>query len=316
MGTEPDFGELEREMARQIESGLRPSIQVAVDFRGELVFERALGAGATIDSTYVLWSSTKPLVAVALLQLIEEGRAALDDRVSKHVPEFGKLGKERCTLAHVLTHRGGFPDSKPATRAELLRISRDWDASLDFVCNMEALWEPWHRPRLSPALGLVRGRRARAKTDGRPLADAPMRACSSRSACRATASAWADLRICASRRSPRVRALLGPLRPRARLSSGAPRRMRRAFPARSESERATLAAFYRAPGRRKAKQGEFSRPRWCAWPRSRTWSASATARCCATCRGSRHAPEHVLPAVDDCGTRATPGTLATAVTSW
>ena len=30
-----DFAELEREMAQQIESGLRPSLQIAVDFRGE-----------------------------------------------------------------------------------------------------------------------------------------------------------------------------------------------------------------------------------------------------------------------------------------
>ena len=78
MRTEFDFAELEREMARQIDSGLRPSIQIAVDVGGELVFERALGDGATVDSTYVLWSSTKPLVAVALLQLVEEGRAARD----------------------------------------------------------------------------------------------------------------------------------------------------------------------------------------------------------------------------------------------
>ena len=139
---ELDFAELEREMARQIESGLRPSIQVAVDFKGELVFERAHGDAATVDSTYLLWSSTKPLVAIALLQLVEEGRAALDDRVAKHFPEFGVRGKERCTLLHLLTHRGGFPGTTPALESALSKVARDWNAALRFICEMDAIWEP------------------------------------------------------------------------------------------------------------------------------------------------------------------------------
>ena len=94
-----DFGPLEREMARQLREGLRPTLQIAVDWRGERVFERALGPGASVESTYVLWSATKPFVAVALLQLVEEGKLALDGRVAQHFPEFGRHGKERVTLA-------------------------------------------------------------------------------------------------------------------------------------------------------------------------------------------------------------------------
>ena len=108
---EPDFAELEAEMARQIESGLRPTLQIAVDWRGRRVFERAFGPGATADSTYVLWSSTKPFVAVALLQLVEAGQLALDTRVATLLPEFGARGKDKVTVAHLLTHRGGFPDT-------------------------------------------------------------------------------------------------------------------------------------------------------------------------------------------------------------
>ena len=104
------FDGLRREMQRQIDEGIRPSIQVAVDWRGELVFDEAIGAGATPDSNYLLWSSTKPLVAVALLQIIDEGGAKLRDRVRSTIPEFGVRGKETCTIAHLLSHRGGFPD--------------------------------------------------------------------------------------------------------------------------------------------------------------------------------------------------------------
>src|SRR5262245_24432757 len=97
MGREPelDFGELEAEMAAQVASGLRPTLQIAVDWRGRRVFERALGAGATVDSTYVLWSSTKPFVAVALLQLVEAGHLELDTRVATVIPEFAAHGKDK-----------------------------------------------------------------------------------------------------------------------------------------------------------------------------------------------------------------------------
>ncbi len=104
-------------MQRQVDEGIRPSIQVAVDWRGELVFDEAVGADATRDSNYLLWSSTKPLVAVALLQIIDEGGAKLRDRVRSYIPEFGVRGKETCTIAHLLSHRGGFPDSGKRMKA-------------------------------------------------------------------------------------------------------------------------------------------------------------------------------------------------------
>jgi CubicO group peptidase (beta-lactamase class C family) len=135
------FDALRREMQRQIDEGIRPSIQVAVDWRGELVFDEAIGAGATPDSNYLLWSSTKPLVAVALLQIIDEGGAKLRDRVRRYIPEFGIRGKETCTIAHLLSHRGGFPDSGRRLKT-LGRYVRTWDRALAAVCDMEAQWEP------------------------------------------------------------------------------------------------------------------------------------------------------------------------------
>ncbi len=135
------FEALRREMRRQVEAGIRPSIQVAVDWRGERVFDEAIGADATPDSNYLLWSTTKPLIAVALLQLVDEGRLKLRDRVRRYIPEFGVRGKETCTIAHLLSHRGGFPDAGRRMKS-LGRFIRDWDAALAAVCEMEAQWEP------------------------------------------------------------------------------------------------------------------------------------------------------------------------------
>jgi len=135
------FDALRGEMRRQVDEGIRPSIQIAVSWRGELVFDEAVGADATPDSNYLLWSATKPVVAVALLQIIDEGGARLRDRVRNYIPEFGVRGKESCTIAHLLSHRGGFPDS--GRRMESLgRFSRNWKEALAAVCDMEAQWEP------------------------------------------------------------------------------------------------------------------------------------------------------------------------------
>lgn len=164
------FGPVLDEMRRQVESGLRPSLQIAVDWRGKLVLDAAVGAADT-ESHYVLWSSTKPAVALALLGLIEEGAIGLDDKVAATIPEFGCNGKQAVTVAHLLTHRGGFPDNTPEVRRKLFPIMRDWDAALSFVCAMDAIWEPGTARGYHPFSGwLVLGELIQ-RLDGRPLAE-------------------------------------------------------------------------------------------------------------------------------------------------
>jgi len=120
----------------------------------------------------VLWSSTKPFIAVALLQLIEEGRAALDDRVSRHIPEFGRNGKERATIVHLLTHRGGFPDSSPELRRGVALLTGDWDATLAHIYELPAVWEPGRDRGYHPSTGWFVLGELIQRLDGRPLAEA------------------------------------------------------------------------------------------------------------------------------------------------
>ena len=63
----------------------------------------------------------------------------LRDRVRKFIPEFGVRGKEACMIGHLLSHRGGFPDSGPRM-ATLARVSRSWDDALAAVYAMDAQW--------------------------------------------------------------------------------------------------------------------------------------------------------------------------------
>jgi CubicO group peptidase (beta-lactamase class C family) len=62
---------------------------------------------------YLIASITKPIVAMAALQLVEQGQLRLADRVVEYIPEFGKQGKYSVELRHLFTHTSGLPDMLP-----------------------------------------------------------------------------------------------------------------------------------------------------------------------------------------------------------
>jgi CubicO group peptidase (beta-lactamase class C family) len=167
-----DFGRVLEVAREQIAAGLRPAIQVAVDWRGELVLDAAVGPGVGADDCFVLWSSTKPFVAVALLQIMEQRGIDLDERVAKTIPEFGAHGKGAVTFAHLLTHRGGFPASDPELRRGLFPLLRDWDRALEYVCGLPLDWEPGTARGYHPFSSWFVVGELVQRLDQRPLADA------------------------------------------------------------------------------------------------------------------------------------------------
>ena len=77
------------------------------------------------DSIFPLFSMTKPLTAVAMLLLYDEGRWQLDDPVSRYLPEFkniaslpGSRATREPTIRETFTHTAGFSFGK--TREEML----------------------------------------------------------------------------------------------------------------------------------------------------------------------------------------------------
>jgi len=62
------------------------------------------------DTIFLCASITKPIVATAVMLLVERGELALDDTVQSIVPEFEGPMKEKVVLRHLLTHTSGLPD--------------------------------------------------------------------------------------------------------------------------------------------------------------------------------------------------------------
>ena len=83
---------------RYIEAGRIAGAQVAVARHGQVGYFRSFGArdlerGRPVedDTIFRIYSMTKPITGVALLSLYERGLFALDDRVTRFIPEWRGL---------------------------------------------------------------------------------------------------------------------------------------------------------------------------------------------------------------------------------
>lgn len=61
---------------------------------------------ATAQTVYRIGSITKQFTAVAILQLLEQGKLALDDTIQRFLPDYHAQG-HRITIRHLLTHTSG-----------------------------------------------------------------------------------------------------------------------------------------------------------------------------------------------------------------
>jgi len=112
---------IDRVVADGLRRGNMPGCVVLIGHQGHIVFEKAYGhrqteperVPMTLDTVFDLASLTKPIAtATSVMLLIEQGKIALDDPVSKHLPEFSSHGKDQITIKQLLTHQGGLiPDN-------------------------------------------------------------------------------------------------------------------------------------------------------------------------------------------------------------
>jgi CubicO group peptidase (beta-lactamase class C family) len=94
---------LEAATKQNIDDGLMPGAIMAVVRRGKLAWVSVQGKRAgdsddpmKDDAIFRIYSMTKPIVSVALMQLVEEGKLQVSDPVARFLPEIGnmKVGTE------------------------------------------------------------------------------------------------------------------------------------------------------------------------------------------------------------------------------
>jgi CubicO group peptidase (beta-lactamase class C family) len=89
---------LEEVTQKHVDSGLVPGAVMLVARRGKIAWfstlgkrDVATGDAMKPDAIFRIYSMTKPIVSVAVMQMVEEGRLQVSDPVSKFLPEIGKM---------------------------------------------------------------------------------------------------------------------------------------------------------------------------------------------------------------------------------
>ncbi|ODA29392.1 serine hydrolase domain-containing protein [Planctopirus hydrillae] len=93
------------------------------------------------EPAYLVASITKPVVAMAILALVEAGEILLNDRVTRFLPEFANEQKHGIEIRHLLTHTSGLPDLPP-NNVELRKAHATLDDFVTEACRASLSFAP------------------------------------------------------------------------------------------------------------------------------------------------------------------------------
>ena len=82
--------------------------------------ERASNRPMRVDDVFYLFSVTKAMTATAILSRVDRGEFALTTRIAEIIPEFASKGKQRVTIAQLLTHTAGMSAGFPPVPQEMM----------------------------------------------------------------------------------------------------------------------------------------------------------------------------------------------------
>jgi CubicO group peptidase (beta-lactamase class C family) len=117
-------------MQRLVNNGELAGMVVLVARHGKLVYQKSFGmqdkakaVPMAVDSIFRIYSMTKPVVTVAAMILVEEGKLGLDEPISKYLPEFKdmKVGVESFDPATGVQVFYTVPAKRPITVQDLMR---------------------------------------------------------------------------------------------------------------------------------------------------------------------------------------------------
>ncbi|MFO7963849.1 MAG: serine hydrolase domain-containing protein [Desulfobacterales bacterium] len=156
VGLDPDrLSRLTQSVVEDTGKGLYDGAVFAVGRYGKLVLHEAVGhaekaseRAAKRDDVFMIMSITKTFTAGAVFSFIEKGRVELTTTIADVIPEFGIKGKQRVTVAHLMTHTGGMSVDLPA----MLPVEQvgDLQAYVAAACNEPLKSRPGSRVSYSP----------------------------------------------------------------------------------------------------------------------------------------------------------------------
>jgi CubicO group peptidase (beta-lactamase class C family) len=116
-----EFEAAVRLVKQEVASGAVGAAALLVARNGVVAVERGFGRLSRdpssklcqSQSVFLVASISKPVTAMAVMRLVDQGRIHLDDPVKNYLPEFNGDGRERITIRNLLSHTSGLPDMLP-----------------------------------------------------------------------------------------------------------------------------------------------------------------------------------------------------------
>jgi CubicO group peptidase (beta-lactamase class C family) len=111
-----DFAILDRFILDKMCENKVPGMSISIIADGGVTYQKGFGfrdilsgLSATPRTLYGIGSVTKSFTALAIMQLVEEGKISLDDPVEKYVPTVPKPFGQAPRIRHLLSHTSGLP---------------------------------------------------------------------------------------------------------------------------------------------------------------------------------------------------------------
>lgn len=116
-------------------TGISPGLVFTLRRHGHVILNRAIGYShnggpgdsyliekrkITPDTPICQFSASKAVTAMLIHLLSQQNKLRLLDPVCNYIPEFAEHGKEKISIYHLLTHRGGIPSPPKGVDTELL----------------------------------------------------------------------------------------------------------------------------------------------------------------------------------------------------
>lgn len=140
------FAGVREALSRQLDDGEELGASIAVDLDGATVvdvwggFRDEAREQPWSEHTIVnVWSTTKCVLALAALMLVDRGELDLDAPVADYWPEFAAKGKKDVRVRHLLSHTSGVSGwEQPFS----IRDMYDWESATERLAQQRPWWEP------------------------------------------------------------------------------------------------------------------------------------------------------------------------------
>ncbi|CAN5776022.1 serine hydrolase domain-containing protein [soil metagenome] len=149
---------IRRLLQEAVDDGQLPGVVALVRHGGQVQVHEAFGHAQTTptrrpmrpDTVFDLASLTKPLAATAVtLALVDQGMVALDEEITRHLPELRPVAGAGVTIRRLLTHSSGLSGWRP-----LYAKGQGRDAALRQIAELGITYSPGSRFEYSD-LGMI-----------------------------------------------------------------------------------------------------------------------------------------------------------------